>query len=131
MGFRLFKRIGIAPGVTFNLSKTGGSFSFGIRGARITFGRTGIRKTVGIPGTGLYYTTHKSWQATKQNFSPVAQVPKNDFPPNDERLKIPWYRYIILSGDMKKFWEAIQAFYSGRPHYARALLQKIQHLLVW
>ena len=86
------------------------------------------RKTVGIPGTGLYYTTHKSWQATKQNFSPVAQVPKNDFPPNDERLKIPWYRYIILSGDMKKFWEAIQAFYSGRPHYARALLQKIQHL---
>ena len=128
MGFRLFKRIGIAPGVTFNLSKTGGSFSFGIRGARITFGRTGIRKTVGIPGTGLYYTTHKSWQATKQNFSPVAQVPKNDFPPNDERLKIPWYRYIILSGDMKKFWEAIQAFYSGRPHYARALLEKIQHL---
>ena len=32
------------------------------------------------------------------------------------------------AGDMKKFWEAIQAFYSGRPHYARALLQKIQHL---
>ncbi|OQA29087.1 MAG: hypothetical protein BWY58_00068 [Chloroflexi bacterium ADurb.Bin344] len=128
MGFRLFRRIGIAPGVTFNLSKTGGSFSFGIRGARITLGRTGIRKTVGIPGTGLYYTTHESWQATKQKFVPTSQAIKNDLLPYDEKLKIPWHRYIFLSGDMKKFGEAIQAFYSGRPNYARALLQKIQYL---
>ena len=68
MSFRFWRRIGIAPGVTLNLSKSGGSLSFGPRGAKFTIGPTclprrvrrrqgGKRATVGIPGTGLFYTT--------------------------------------------------------------------------
>jgi len=57
MGWRFYRRIKIAPGVTVNLSKQGASLSIGERGAHVTFGRNGIRRTVGIPGTGVSYTT--------------------------------------------------------------------------
>ena len=57
MNFRFWRRIRIAPGVTLNLSKSGGSLSFGPRGAKFTVGSRGKRATVGIPGTGLFYTT--------------------------------------------------------------------------
>ncbi|RLB90929.1 MAG: DUF4236 domain-containing protein [Deltaproteobacteria bacterium] len=56
MSFRFWQRVKIAPGVTLNLSKSGGSLSFGPRGARFTVGR-GKRAMMGIPGTGLFYTT--------------------------------------------------------------------------
>ena len=36
MGFRFQRRIRIAPGLTLNLSKPGGSLSFGPRGAKFT-----------------------------------------------------------------------------------------------
>jgi hypothetical protein len=56
MGFRLFRRIRIAPGLSVNLSKGGLSLSGGVRGARVTAGRRGVRGTVGAPGTGVSYT---------------------------------------------------------------------------
>jgi len=56
MGFRFWRRLKIAPGVTLNLSKSGGSLSFGPRGAKYTIGPRGQRITGGIPGTGLFYT---------------------------------------------------------------------------
>jgi len=56
MGFRLFRRIRIAPGLSVNLSKGGLSLSGGVRGARVTVGRRGVRGTVGAPGTGVSYT---------------------------------------------------------------------------
>ena len=54
MSFRFWRRIKIAPGVTLNLRKWGGSLSFGPRGAKFTVGSRGRRATVGIPGTGLF-----------------------------------------------------------------------------
>ena len=57
MGFRLFRRIRIAPGLGINLSKSGISLSAGVRGARVTVGPRGVRRTVGIPGTGISYTS--------------------------------------------------------------------------
>lgn len=57
MGFRFQKRIRIAPGISLNLSKSGISTSIGARGARMTFGHGKSRSTVGLPGTGLSYTT--------------------------------------------------------------------------
>ncbi len=57
MSFRFWRRVKIAPGVTLNLSKSGGSLSFGPRGAKFTVGPRGKRATVGIPGTGIFYTT--------------------------------------------------------------------------
>jgi hypothetical protein len=57
MPIRLFRRVHIAPGLSVNLSKSGASLSIGVRGAHVTFGPRGVRRTVGIPGTGLFYTS--------------------------------------------------------------------------
>ena len=57
MGFRFRRRIRVAPGVTLNLSKRGSSWSFGQRGYHMTVGHGHVRQTVGIPGTGLYWTS--------------------------------------------------------------------------
>jgi hypothetical protein len=55
--WRLFRRKSVLPGVRVNLSKSGPSFSFGVRGAHVTVGRRGVTRTVGIPGTGVFYTS--------------------------------------------------------------------------
>lgn len=58
MGYvRLFRRVHIAPGVTLNLQKGRPSLSLGVRGAHVTMGRYGVRRTIGLPGTGLFYTS--------------------------------------------------------------------------
>ena len=58
MGYpRLRRRKRILPGVTLNLSKSGLSTSFGVRGAHYTIGHGRRRTTVGLPGTGLFYTS--------------------------------------------------------------------------
>jgi len=56
MGFRFWRRVKLAPGVTLNLSKGGASVSLGPRGAKLTLGSSGARATAGISGTGLFYT---------------------------------------------------------------------------
>jgi hypothetical protein len=57
MPFRFQRRIRLLPNLRVNLSKSGVSASVGTRGAWLTFGRRGTRGTVGIPGTGVSYTT--------------------------------------------------------------------------
>lgn len=58
MGFRFNRRIKILPGIRLNLSRSGVSTSICGRGAWLTF-RPGhkARATVGLPGTGISYTT--------------------------------------------------------------------------
>ncbi len=60
MAIRFFRRIKLAPGLSFNLSKRGASLSVGPPGLKYTVGTSGTRRTVGIPGTGLYYTDRGS-----------------------------------------------------------------------
>jgi hypothetical protein len=60
MGFRFQRRLKLFPGVTLNVSKSGLSTSFGVRGARVTVGHGKTRTTVGLPGTGLSYTSVES-----------------------------------------------------------------------
>ena len=57
---RLFRRKNVLPGLRVNLSKAGPSLSVGVRGAHVTFGRRGVTRTVGIPGTGVFYTSRSS-----------------------------------------------------------------------
>ena len=45
------------PGLRVNVSKSGPSLSLGVRGAHVTVGRRGVTRTVGIPGTGVFYTS--------------------------------------------------------------------------
>lgn len=58
MGVRYRKSVKIAPGVKLNINKNSASVSFGTKGLRTTYSTTGKRtNTVGIPGTGLSYST--------------------------------------------------------------------------
>ncbi|WP_201526111.1 MULTISPECIES: DUF4236 domain-containing protein [Psychrobacter] len=67
MGFRLRKSIKIVPGVRINLTKKGvSSLSVGKRGARVNIGKKGTRGTVGIPGSGLSYSSYKSHSDSKR-----------------------------------------------------------------
>ncbi len=62
---RFWRRFKVFPGVFLNISKSGISFSFGVRGAKYTVGPKGHRKTFGIPGTGLFHTSKKKWSKKK------------------------------------------------------------------
>src|ERR1035437_8055453 len=63
-GYLRFRRtLRVAPGIRLNLSKRGLSTSFGPRGLHYTVGHGRRRTTVGIPGTGLWYTTYSQRQA--------------------------------------------------------------------
>jgi hypothetical protein len=55
MGWRFQRRKKMLPGVTLNVGKRGGSFSFGRRGAKLNLGRRGATGTVSLLGTGLSY----------------------------------------------------------------------------
>jgi hypothetical protein len=61
--FRFYRRVSIFPGLSVNVSKSGPSLTFGMRGAHVTVGGKGIRKTVGIPGTGIYYTSQSGYHS--------------------------------------------------------------------
>ncbi len=57
MVLRFRRSVKIAPGIRLNMSKSGPSLSVGGRGATANFSKRGTRTTVGIPGTGLSYTS--------------------------------------------------------------------------
>ncbi len=58
MGLRFRKSIKIAPGVKLNLNKNSTSVTVGTKGKHYTVNSKGTTtKTVGIPGTGLSYST--------------------------------------------------------------------------
>jgi hypothetical protein len=50
-----------------NLSRSGPSLSVGVRGAHVTFGRKGVRRTVGVPGTGVYWTSFDGYHSGVRN----------------------------------------------------------------
>ena len=58
-GLRVRKIFKLAPGVRLNLSKSGGSFSFGSKGFTINLGPKGTRGTVGLPGSGISYSKYE------------------------------------------------------------------------
>ncbi len=63
MGFRFYKRVHICPGLSVNLSRSGPSLTMGVRGAHLTLGAGGMTKTVGLPGTGIYYTSRSGYHS--------------------------------------------------------------------
>jgi hypothetical protein len=58
MGYFRFRRsFRILPGLRWNIGKRSSSVSLGGRGFHYTIGSAGARTTVGLPGTGLSYTS--------------------------------------------------------------------------
>jgi Protein of unknown function (DUF4236) len=77
MGFFRFRRtFKIAPGVRFNLSKSGASVSFGPRGLHYTVGPKGTRTTVGLPGSGISWTEYQPYSSRR------GSEDSNDPPPH-------------------------------------------------
>lgn len=82
MGFRLQRRVKIAPGLTLNISKRGVGFSAGPRGAKVSIGPRGTRESVGMPGTGMRYEVRQdrsrapAQQARRQGQPRPARAPE-------------------------------------------------------
>lgn len=79
MGSRFRRSFKIAPGVRVNLNKKSASVSFGPKGLKHTVSTTGkSHTTVGIPGTGLSYTTSSGGKSSGRQTTasiPAAQRP--------------------------------------------------------
>lgn len=78
MGFRFRKSIKLAPGVRLNVSKKGiSSVSIGRNGARVNIGKKGTRSTIGIPKTGLSYSSYRPYQKTaNRTRQPLTSQPR-------------------------------------------------------
>jgi hypothetical protein len=76
MGWRFRRSLKIAPGLHLNIGKRGiSSLSVGGRGARLTFGKYGVRQTVGLPGTGLSFSSTTRPGSSVRNSEALASVP--------------------------------------------------------
>jgi tetratricopeptide (TPR) repeat protein len=120
MSFRFWRRIRIAPGVTLNLSKSGGSLSFGPRGAKFTIGPHGKRVTAGIPGTGLFYTT-------KLGGGSVGTGKSRQTIPTEERLSLGFFKRLVTPDDEAAFVDGCRELALGNEEEAYAHLQKAVH----
>jgi len=125
MGYlRFWRRMKIAPGMTLNLSKSGGSLSFGPRGAKYTIGPRGRRTTVGIPGTGLFYTQtasggRRSGSGRRSQAEPAPVVPP------ESRLTMGFFKRLVTPAGEKAFIEGCRELAQGRytaalPHFETA-----------
>jgi hypothetical protein len=67
MGLRFRRTMQVIPGLRLNLSRSGPSVSFGPRGLHYTVGTKGTRATVGIPGSGLFWTSYKPYSSGRRS----------------------------------------------------------------
>lgn len=91
MGFRFRKSINLLPGVKLNLNKKSTSVTLGGKGFHKTFSSTGRNTTsVGIPGTGLSYTTTSGTNKKNTTSSNKASNTTQNSASNSSK-KEPWY----------------------------------------
>ena len=121
MSYRFFRRMRIAPGLTVNLSKSGPSLSVGGRGGHVTLGGSrGRRTTIGLPGTGLYWTTtHR--QASSGTRGSVAQRAA-------QPLTLGFFRRLVTPTDEQAFVDGCRALVEGDQATAIVHLRAATHL---
>lgn len=119
MGMRFRKSVKICKGVKVNFSKSGASLSLGGRGHSMNFGGRGTRATVGIPGTGLSYSTkltshHKSHSSSHRSSSAGSRGKSSVALPVSVQLKMDQDgKVVILDG-------------RGNPIYDQSVIRKIK-----
>ncbi len=119
MGLRFFRRIRVAPGVTLNLSKSGGSVSMGPRGAKLTVGPRGVRRTVGLPGTGLYYTAHSGYGSGGGSKVRQAAPAAPPAPRPEDRLTLGFFKRLFTPKGEEHFVDGMRQYVLS--HEAAAL----------
>lgn len=98
MGFFRFRRSArIGPGLRLNFSKRGASVSLGGRGATVNLSSRGVRTIVGIPGSGLSYTSNQSWSHRKSGKSSVTN-PRNAGAGNAGLLFLVIFAVLVIIG---------------------------------
>lgn len=122
MGFRFWRRIRIAPGVTLNLSKSGGSLSFGPRGSKFTIGPRGQRATVGLPGTGLFYTKKLGRKRSASASHAAPSVP------SESRLTLGFFKRLVTPDDEEALVDGCRELIHGNEHKASDTLRGAIHL---
>jgi len=127
MSFRFLRRINIAPGVTMNLGKSGGSFSFGPRGAKFTAGSRGRRATVGIPGTGLFYTTTLPSGKTGGRRKAASTAPAIPSVRAEDRLSLGFFKRLITPDDEEALVDGCRELALGNEDRAFEHLQQATH----
>jgi tetratricopeptide (TPR) repeat protein len=126
VGFRFFRRLKIAPGVSLNFSKSGISPSFGVAGARVTLGRQGVRKTVGVPGTGLFYTEVDSSSRRRGRSSGRGWRPS---PPEPQhKLDLGFFERLLTPKAERAFVDGCKAYVAGNTGRAAGELRNAAHL---
>jgi len=128
VSFRFWRRIRIAPGVTLNLSKSGGSLSFGPRGAKFTIGPRGKRATVGIPGTGLFYTTTLPSGRSGGRRSATYSAPTVPTVRPEDRLTLGFFKRLIMPDDEEALVDGCREMVLGNENKALEHLEKAVHL---
>ena len=107
MGFRFRRSFKIAPGVRVNLNKKSASVSFGTKGLKHTVSTTGkSHTTVGIPGTGLSYTTSSGGVA--RSGESLVGVPSAQRPASPKNKTVALLLCIFVGG------LGIHRFYVGK-----------------
>lgn len=110
MGMRFRKSKKIAPGVRVNLNAKSASISIGPKGFKKTFSTSGrTTTTVGIPGTGLSYSTSKKMGAPTAAASTDPIVPEVAVPVRSQKSKGVALVLCVLLGYM-----GIHRFYVGK-----------------
>ena len=110
MGMRFRKSKKIAPGVRVNLNAKSASISIGPKGFKKAFSTSGrTTTTVGIPGTGLSYSTSKKMGAPTAAASADPIVPEVAVPVRSQKSKGAALVLCVLLGYM-----GIHRFYVGK-----------------
>jgi len=100
MGWRFRRSFRIIPGLRLNISKRGlSSLSIGGPGATLNVGRRGVRQTIGIPGTGLSYTTSSRGRGRSTSPIAVTHVEANA-PPSIAPATLELARFKIVPDDI-------------------------------
>ncbi len=114
MGYlRFWRRIKIAPGLKLNVSKSGGSLSFGPRGAKYTVGPRGQRGTFGIPGTGLFYTSTSSSGSRKRTRTRKTGKPANPAVPARDHLTMGFFKRLVTPAGEEAFADGCRELLLG------------------
>lgn len=113
MGFRFRKQFKIFSGLTFNLNKKSMGFTAGPKGLKTTVNtKGGLRNTIGIPGSGLSYTSYTNVAGSSEqnmqgsNYSNSYCNRNRSVPINQDSYRASisdeMIRNAIAAGDMEK-----------------------------
>lgn len=86
MGFRFRRSVRLIPGVRLNFGKRGTSVSIGGAGSTVNVSERGVRTTVGLPGTGMSYSSHQSWENPQSDAVSHGATPPAARPPSVRRV---------------------------------------------